>query len=68
MRENVLWRKKSHIVMILAKILNVDAEKALDIFYSSETYKQLSDERFGLYLMSDNYIVEDILNELGINY
>ncbi|MBQ8760588.1 MAG: DUF3791 domain-containing protein [Bacteroidales bacterium] len=68
MRENVLWRKKSHIVMILAKILNVDAEKALDIFYSSETYKQLSDEKYGLYLMSDNYIVEDVLNELGINY
>jgi len=54
--------------MILAKILNVDAEKALDIFYSSETYKQLSDEKYGLYLMSDNYIVEDVLNELGINY
>lgn len=68
MRENVLWRKKSHIVMILARVLNVDAEKALDIFYSSETYKQLSDERYGLYLMSDNYIVEDVLNELGINY
>lgn len=68
MRENVLWRKKSHIVMNLAKILNVDAEKALDIFYSSETYKQLSDEKYGLYLMSDNYIVEDVLNELGINY
>lgn len=68
MRENVLWRKKSHIVMILAKILNVNAEKALDIFYSSETYKHLSDEKYGLYLMSDNYIVEDVLNELGINY
>ncbi|MBQ8222880.1 MAG: DUF3791 domain-containing protein [Bacteroidales bacterium] len=68
MRENVLWRKKSHIVMILARVLNVDAEKALDIFYSSEAYKQLSDERYGLYLMSDNYIVEDVLNELGINY
>ena len=33
MRENVLWRKQSSIVMILADVLGIDTEKALDIFY-----------------------------------
>ena len=64
MRDNVLWRKISHIVMILAEELAIDTEKALDIFYTSKVYQQLSDERYGLYLMSDKYIVEDILNEI----
>ena len=65
MRDNVLWRKISHIVMILAEELAIDTEKALDIFYTSKVYQQLSDERYGLYLMSDKYIVEDILNEIN---
>mgnify|MGYP003429603800 FL=1 len=51
--------------MILAEELAIDTEKALDIFYTSKVYQQLSDERYGLYLMSDKYIVEDILNEIN---
>ncbi len=64
MRENVLWRKQSSIVMILADVLGIDTEKALDIFYSSNAYLQLSDDRYRLNLMSDKYIVEDIIKEI----
>lgn len=65
MRDNVLWRKQSHIIMLLADALQIDSERALDVFYSSQTYQQLNDPKYGLQLMSDQYILEDILNELG---
>lgn len=64
MRDNVLWRKESHIIMMLAETLHIDAERALNLFYGTETYRQLSDPKYGLQLMSDQYIVGNILAEL----
>ncbi len=64
MRNTVLWRKESHIIMMLAEQLHIDAERALDLFYSTKTYLQLSDSRFGLQQMSDQYIVDNVLEEL----
>ncbi len=64
MRDNVLWRKQARIIMALASALEVDEEKALDIFYSTETYKQLSNAKYGLQLMSDGYILENVIAEL----
>lgn len=64
MRDAVLWRKQSHIIMMLADTLKIDAEQALDLFYSTKTYQQLSDPKYGLQLMSDQYIVDDVLMEL----
>lgn len=64
MRDNVLWRKQNRIIMMLADTLKIDAERALKLFYSTEVYKQLSDSKYGLQLMSDKYILEDIINEL----
>ncbi len=64
MRDSVLWRKVSNIVIMLADRLNIDEERALDIFYSTKTYKLLSEPTSGMQLMSDEYILEDILNEI----
>ncbi|MBR1550055.1 MAG: DUF3791 domain-containing protein [Bacteroidales bacterium] len=64
MRDNVLWRKESHIIILLAEALHIDVERALNLFYGTETYRQLSDPRYGLQLMSDQYIVDNILAEL----
>lgn len=64
MRDNVLWRKQARIIMALASALEIDEEKALDIFYSTETYRQLSDAKYGLQLMSDGYILENVISEL----
>ncbi len=64
MRNSVLWRKQSHIIMILAEELQIDVERALDLFYSTKTYQMLSEPKYGLQLMSDYYIVENILEEL----
>ena len=64
MRDNVLWRKQSHIIMMLAETLHIDAERALDLYYSTKTAAQLADARYGLQLMSDQYILEDKLTEI----
>ena len=64
MRDSVLWRKQSRIVMLLAKEKNITPEQALDIYYSSRTAQLLSDSNTGLQLMSDQYVLEDLLEEL----
>ena len=65
MRNSVLWRKQSRIVMMLAQKMNISPEQALDIFYSSKIAQQLSNPDTGLQLMSDDYVLEDLLNELN---
>lgn len=64
MRDNVLWRKQSRIIMLLAETLHISAERALDLFYSTEVYQQLTNSKSWLQLMSDQYILEDLINEL----
>mgnify|MGYP003499129179 CR=1 FL=1 len=64
MRDNVLWRKQASIIMLLAKTLQIDTDRALDIYYSTQTAQQLADPAMGLQLMSDLYILEHILSEL----
>ena len=64
MIDSVLWRKQSRIVMLLAKEKNITPEQALDIYYSSRTAQLLSDPNTGLQLMSDQYVLEDLLKEL----
>lgn len=60
----LMWNKIGRIVTLLAERLNVTSERALDIFYTSKTNDRLHDEKTGLYLMSDLYIVDDIILEL----
>lgn len=50
--------------MLLAKEKNITPEQALDIYYSSRTAQLLSDPNTGLQLMSDQYVLEDLLEEL----
>lgn len=64
MRDSVLQRKLARIVMMLAESENMPPEQALDVFYNSETYKLLTNPATGLYLMSDDYILEDLKSEL----
>ncbi len=65
MRDTVLWRKQSHIILLLAEKLQIDAERALNIFYSTNTYLQLTNPKYCLHLMSDQYILENVLRELA---
>ena len=43
--------------------LGITYKKALDMFYASRTSERLHDERSRLYLMSDGYIVDEVLME-----
>ncbi len=64
MRDSVLWRKISHVIILLVETLQIDAERAIDLFYSTKTYQQLTNPKTGLQLMSDQYILENVLAEL----
>ena len=64
MKEQVLWRKISRIVMMLAEQLHVSPERALGIFYQTDTCAMLHDEKYGLHLMGDRYILNNLLQEL----
>ena len=65
LRDSQLWMKIGRICTILAKQLDVSPERAFDIYQNSKTSELLNDERSLLYLMSDLYIVDDIIAELG---
>lgn len=56
--------KIGRICTILAKQLDVSPERAFDIYQNNKTSELLNDERSLLYLMSDLYIVDDIIAEL----
>ena len=58
------WNKIGRIVTLLSQRLDVSGERALDIFYTSRTNELLHDEHTGLYLMSDLYIVDEVIREL----
>ena len=64
MRDQVLWRKTARIIAILADRLNITQERAMDLVYNSNTYSLYMNPESGLQLMSDLYIVEDLMREL----
>ncbi len=64
MRDNVLWRKMSRLIIRLADFLKISPEQALDLYYSTNVYKQMQNPKYGLQLMSDGYIMEELINEL----
>ena len=64
MRDDVLWRKQSRIILLLAEELRISPERALDLYYNSKVYEQMTDPKYGLQVMSDGYILEDLIDEL----
>ena len=65
MRDQVIWRKTARIIAILADSLSISHERAMDLFYNSHTFELFSNPASGLQLFSDDYIVNDVLAELG---
>lgn len=49
-----ILRKRSRIIMLLSEAF----------FYSTQTYECFIGPKYGLRVMGDSYIVEDVLNEL----
>lgn len=59
-----MWNKIGRIVMLLAKRLDISPERALDLFYISNTNKRLHDPSTLLYTFSDRYIADEVIREL----
>lgn len=64
MRDQELWRKIGRIAALLSDRLSIEPERALDLIYNSRTFTLLSNPDSGLNLMSDQYILTDLLREL----
>ncbi len=64
MRDQVSWRKIGRIAALLSDRLSIEPERALDLIYNSRTFTLLSNPDSGLNLMSDQYILTDLLREL----
>ena len=60
----LLWNKIGCIIVLLAERIGVSPDRALDVFYSSRTCELLHDPDTGLYLLGDQYIVEDVIREM----
>ena len=60
----LMWNKIGRIVMLLAKRLSITPERALDLFYTSQTNERLHDSSTLLYTFGDRYIVDEVIKEL----
>ena len=54
------------MVELFAKENNISLEKALDIFYHSELYKLMSEGVSDMHCMSDEYLVQELEEEINI--
>ena len=50
--------------MLLADTLKISPERSLDLYYSTKVYEQMTSPKYGLQQMSDDYILEELINEL----
>lgn len=64
MKDYILYRKITRIIMQLSEELQISPKRAMLIFYNSTVGEQLHDPKYGYQLMSDTYIVNDIKSEL----
>ncbi len=64
MLDFLLWNKIARVIAMLAKDLDISYDRALALFYDSDVCQMLHDKDLGLHLMSDTYIVNDLIEEL----
>lgn len=62
----LLQKKYARIIELFAKENSVSLNKALDIFYNSETYKLMSEGVSDMHCMSDEYLVQELVKEQRI--
>lgn len=62
--QELMAMKVTDIVILLSVRLDVSTERALDLFFTSNTCLCLHNPATELYLMGDRYIVDDVMAEL----
>lgn len=60
---NLLHKKYARLVNLLAKKLGVPYDTALEIFYTSKTYKLIRAGVSDMHCMSDEYLIAELINE-----
>ena len=58
--KTLLQMKYARIIALLAKQLNIDEEKAMAMFYNSNTYMLMSNGISDFHCLSDAYLAEEI--------
>ena len=59
--KNILELKYEIIVNMLAEKLSISKDKALEMFYHSDTYDLISNGIADMHCLSEQYLVEDII-------
>ena len=62
-QEIIMSNRIGAISMELARRLDIEPVKALELFYESQTCADLHDKSTGLYLYSDLYIGDEFIQE-----
>ena len=62
-QEMILSNRIGQISAELAKRLDIEPERALELFYESKTCADLHDKNTGLYLYGNLYIVDEFIME-----
>ena len=62
-QEIIMSNRIGAISMELAKRLNIEPVKALQLFYESQTCADLHDKSTGLYLYGDLYVADEFMRE-----
>ncbi len=57
-------KRLDKVGLIKSLIQDISTDRALQIFYDSDVCRMLHDKELGLHLMSDTYIVNDLIEEL----
>lgn len=63
-QEIIMSNRIGAIAVILAKRLDIEAVKALKLFYESKTCADLHDKSTGLYLYGDLYVADEFMLEM----
>ena len=64
-QEIIMSNRIGAISVELAKRLNIEPVKALQLFYESQTCADLHDKSTGLYLYGDLYVADEFMREKG---
>jgi hypothetical protein len=64
-QEIIMSNRIGAISVELAKRLDIAPEKALQLFYESQTCTDLHDKATGLYLYGDLYVADEFMREKG---
>ena len=59
----LLQKKYTRVISLFAEKCNISLDEALDFFYLSKEYQLLREGIGDIHCMSDDYIVEDLMDE-----